>query len=78
MDQQFIAKGVTLVVHVGDMVNDVSQVNDYTRALYAQDLYNDNNTPRDITTALIPDPNLDPIAGNPPADKTNLDGPWRC
>lgn len=40
IDQQFIAKHVKLVIHVGDMVNDGSQVNDYTRALYAQDLYN--------------------------------------
>ena len=40
IDQQFIAEGVKLVVHVGDMVNTGSQVNDYTRALYAQDLYN--------------------------------------
>jgi len=40
IDRQFIAKHVKLVVHVGDMVNSGSQVNDYTRALYAQDLYN--------------------------------------
>jgi Calcineurin-like phosphoesterase len=40
IDAQFIAKHVKLVVHVGDMVNSGSQVNDYTRALYAQDLYN--------------------------------------
>ncbi len=40
VDQQFIAEGVKLVVHVGDMVNTGSQVNDYVRALYAQDLYN--------------------------------------
>ena len=40
IDQQFIAQHVKLVIHVGDMVNDGSQTNDYTRALYAQDLYN--------------------------------------
>ena len=40
VDQQFIAEGVKLVVHVGDMVDTGSQLNDYTRALYAQDLYN--------------------------------------
>jgi hypothetical protein len=112
IDQQFIDKGVELVVHVGDMVNSGSQDNDYTRALYAQDLYNagigfyplrgnheaahdgyvgsgadykyaypqivpgsdagvNNATPDDITTALIPEPDLHPDTGNPPADKTN-------
>jgi hypothetical protein len=40
VDQQFVASGVKLVIHVGDMVDVGSQVNDYTRALYAQDLYN--------------------------------------
>ena len=40
VDSQFIAAGVKLVVAVGDMVDTGSQVNDYTRALYAQDLYN--------------------------------------
>ena len=111
VDQQFIAQGVKLVVHVGDMMDSGSQINDYTRALYAQDLYNagigfyplrgnheaahgtyldsgtdyihaypqivpglhagvNNSTPGDITTALIPSADLDPITGNPPADKT--------
>ena len=109
VDQQFINAHVKFVVHVGDMVDVGSQVNDYTRALYAQDLYNagigfyplrgnheaahggylnsgadyrhiypqivpgpnagvNNNTPGDITTALIPA--LD-MTLNPPADKTN-------
>ena len=40
IDEQFIAQGVKLVVHVGDMVDVGSQQNDYTRALYAQGLYN--------------------------------------
>ena len=40
VDQQFINAGVKLVIAVGDMVDTGSQVNDYTRALYAQDLYN--------------------------------------
>ncbi len=110
MNHQFIAAGVKLVVAVGDMVNFASQVNNYTRALYAQDLYNagigfyptrgnheaghwnnfyigssadfrhaypqivpgplaslNNNTPPDITTALIPGPDL---TNNPPAAAT--------
>ncbi|MGB5157547.1 metallophosphoesterase family protein [Desulfobacterium sp. N47] len=112
VDQQFIASGVKLVVHVGDMVDSGSQINDYTRALYAQDLYNagigfyplrgnheaahgsyldsgadyryaypqivpgpdagvNNDTPGDITSAIIPAADLNPITGNPPADKTN-------
>ena len=40
VDRQFIARQVKLVVHVGDMVDRGSQVSDYTRALYAQALYN--------------------------------------
>jgi hypothetical protein len=40
VDQQFIAQNVKLVVAVGDMVDQGSVTNDYTRALYAQDLYN--------------------------------------
>jgi len=40
INAQFIDKHVKLVVHVGDMVNSGSQVNDNTRAMYAQDLYN--------------------------------------
>jgi hypothetical protein len=40
VNAQFIAKGVKLVVAVGDMVDQGSPANDYTRALYAQDLYN--------------------------------------
>jgi hypothetical protein len=40
IDQQFIDAHVKLVIHVGDMVDVGSQKNDYTRALYAQDLYN--------------------------------------
>jgi hypothetical protein len=40
VDSQFIAAGVKLVVAIGDMVDVASQVNDYTRALYVQDLYN--------------------------------------
>jgi hypothetical protein len=112
IDQQFIASDVKLVVHVGDMMNTGSQINDYTRALYAQDLYNagigfyplrgnheaangtytgsgddfmhaypqivpgfdagvNNNTPADITSAIIPAADMDPITGNPPADKIN-------
>jgi hypothetical protein len=38
--RQFIAARVKLVITVGDMVNVASEANDYTRALYAQDLYN--------------------------------------
>jgi len=110
VDSQFIAAGVKLVVAIGDMVDDGSQVNDYTRALYAQDLYNagigfyptrgnheaaddynpymgssadfrhaypqivpgplaglNDDTPADITTALIPDPDL---TNDPPAAAT--------
>jgi len=40
VDRRFIAAGVKLVIHVGDMVDKGSRKNDYTRALYAQDLYN--------------------------------------
>jgi hypothetical protein len=40
VDSQFIAAGVRLVVAIGDMLDTAGQVNDYTRALYAQDLYN--------------------------------------
>ena len=113
VDHQFIASGVKLVIHVGDMVDSGSQENDYTRALYAQDLYNagigfyplrgnheaahgsyldsgldyihaypqivpgpyegvNNNTPFDITTALIPEADLDPLTGNPPANKARF------
>ena len=110
VDSQFIAAGVKFVVAVGDMVDMGGQVNDYTRALYAQDLYNagigfyptrgnheaadngssyrgsggdfrhaypqivpgplaslNNNTPADITTALIPGADL---IANPPGAAT--------
>ena len=40
IDQEFIAKGVKLVVAVGDTVDKVSNASTDTRALYAQDLYN--------------------------------------
>jgi hypothetical protein len=40
VDSRFIAAGVKFVVALGDMVETASQTNDYTRALYAQDLYN--------------------------------------
>ncbi len=40
IDKQFIAAHVKLVVHVGDLVDVGSKQADYTRALYAQDLYN--------------------------------------
>jgi hypothetical protein len=114
VDQQFIAKGVKSVIAVGDLVDVGSQNNDYTRALYAQGLYNagigfyplrgnheaahgtylgsgadfvhaypqivpgpdaglNNNTPGDITPALNPIADLNPITGNPPASKTNPD-----
>ncbi len=115
VNRQFIAAGVKLVIHVGDMVNVGSSVNDFTRALYAQELYNagigfyplrgnheaanknkyvgsgedfrhaypqivpgpgagvNNNTPGDITTALIPANDMDPAKGNPPAAKTRPD-----
>lgn len=110
MDSQFMAAGVKLVITLGDMVDTGSQVNDYTRALFVQELYNagigfypmrgnheagewdnpytgssadfrhaypqivpgplaglNNNTPPDITTALIPLPDL---TNNPPAAVT--------
>ena len=40
VDAEFIAKGVKLVVAVGDTVDKVSKASTDTRALYAQDLYN--------------------------------------
>ncbi len=40
IDQEFIAKGVRLVVAVGDTVDKSSKTSTDTRALYAQDLYN--------------------------------------
>jgi len=40
IDQEFIAKGVRLVVAVGDTVDKASKASLDTRALYAQDLYN--------------------------------------
>jgi hypothetical protein len=110
VDRQFIEAGVKLVIGMGDMVDLASQENDYTRALYAQDLYNagigfyptrgnheaadwssfyldssadfrhaypqivpgpgatlNNNTPPDITPALIPAADM---ARNPPAART--------
>jgi hypothetical protein len=42
VNQRFIANRVKFVIAVGDMVDQGSQINDYTRALYAQDLYNAN------------------------------------
>lgn len=104
VNQQFINKGVKFVIAMGDMVDTGSQTNDYSRALYSQDLYNagigfypmrgnheaangsytgsgadfwhaypqiingmNNDTPPDITTALIP-PAV--MAVNPPAAMT--------
>ena len=40
VNAEFIAKGVKLVVAVGDTVDKVSKASTDTRALYAQDLYN--------------------------------------
>ena len=40
VNQHFINNGVQLVIAVGDLVDVGSQINDYTRALYVQDLYN--------------------------------------
>jgi hypothetical protein len=40
IDQEFIKQGVDLVIAVGDTVNEGETENIYTRALYAQDLYN--------------------------------------
>ena len=40
IDEQFIKAGVDLVIAVGDTVNEGETENIYTRALYAQDLYN--------------------------------------
>ena len=40
VDAEFIAKGVKLVVAVGDTMDKVSKVSTDTRALYVQDLYN--------------------------------------
>ena len=40
VDEEFIAKGVKLVVAVGDTVDKASKTSFDTRALYAQDLYN--------------------------------------
>lgn len=40
IDKEFIAKGVRLVVAVGDTVDKASKTSFATRALYAQDLYN--------------------------------------
>lgn len=40
IDQAFIAKGVKLVISVGDVVDVPTQASLATRALYAQDLYN--------------------------------------
>ena len=40
IDQEFIARGVKLVVAVGDTVDKASKESFDTRALYAQDLYN--------------------------------------
>jgi hypothetical protein len=110
VNSQFITAGVKLVVAMGDMLEYASQVDDYTRALYVQDLYNagigfyptrgnheaadqftaymgsgadfrhaypqlvpgpfaslNNDTPADITPALIPMPDL---TNDPPAART--------
>ena len=40
IDQQFIQKGVKLVVDIGDSVDTSSTANLDARALYVQDLYN--------------------------------------
>ena len=104
IDQEFIEAGVDLVIAVGDTVDTGLTNNIYTRALYAQDLYNagigfyplrgnheavsganpdsaaamqyafpqigtgvNNDTPYDITTALIPPVDL---VNNAPAVAT--------
>jgi hypothetical protein len=40
VNQEFIAKGVTFVIAVGDTVDVGSKIDIDTRALYAQELYN--------------------------------------
>jgi hypothetical protein len=108
IDQEFIEAGVDLVIAVGDTVNTGTTNNIYTRALFAQDLYNagiafyplrgnheavsggnpesaaamhyafpqigtglNNDTPADITAALIP---ADDLVNNAPAIATG--GPF--